>query len=348
MALLFFSTSTPILFFFLLLCVLSASWSVAAWVAVTFPSFPCPHEGNNVLRFKRGSFLSAIPAENNISGGEGLLHEDHDDDDEDASKVHMVDDLPCQKRTLHLPNIGPVTILEATEETQEELDQMAMSYALGLGLNNEDDDNSQKLKEGDAYGVSLWPSSSAVAKYLLEDATDLDLSSSSLVELGAGAGLVSIAAAIKGASVVTATDFEAFPLQMAEYAASHFHNLNLDTQLLDLCGDPKEHPLPTADVVVAADVNYEPDTGMALAYRTVEALSNGSRVIIGDSPDRPGRPYFLQTLKEELGIQEKDVPLLKTTGEVKDPLGDDVIKLPVYIMDMKPELLMYSTLARVY
>lgn len=60
--------------------------------------------------------------------------------------------------------------------------------------------------------------------------------------------------------------------------------------------DPE--PLPPADVVVAADVMYLAKTGEAAARRVVEAYERGSRVIVGDSPDRPGRPAFLATLAE--------------------------------------------------
>ena len=56
------------------------------------------------------------------------------------------------------------------------------------------------------------------------------------------------------------------------------------------------------NIVVAADVMYEPQTGAALAHRVVEALDRGSRVIIGDSPGRAGRPHFLETLRS-LGVE---------------------------------------------
>ena len=49
---------------------------------------------------------------------------------------------------------------------------------------------------------------------------------------------------------------------------------------------------------------YEPATGRAVARRVVEALSRGSRVVIGCSPGRPGRPAFLEELREIVpGIQ---------------------------------------------
>jgi hypothetical protein len=59
--------------------------------------------------------------------------------------------------------------------------------------------------------------------------------------------------------------------------------------------------LPYANIVIASDVMYEPATGRALARRAVEALKNGSRVLIGDSPGRAGRADFFMELKR-LGV----------------------------------------------
>lgn len=69
--------------------------------------------------------------------------------------------------------------------------------------------------------------------------------------------------------------------------------------LFDICR--LEDPLPEADVVIAADVMYEPATGRAMAHRTAEAHRRGSRVIIGCSPGRPGRPIFERVLRDLLG-----------------------------------------------
>jgi predicted nicotinamide N-methyase len=141
--------------------------------------------------------------------------------------------------------------------------------------------------------------------------------------------LVSIAAALGGAKVVVATDYEPIPLTLLHYAATTLNgirciddklhhenhptletvlgrvnsdrirrrstNCTIQTQLLDLRN--LTEPLPPADIVVAADVLYEPATGIALAHRALEAYQRGSRFIVGDSPGRPGRIPFLTELK---------------------------------------------------
>jgi len=251
--------------------------------------------------------------------------------------------------------VGEIRFLETTEEVREKLDEMALACILKLKDDNVSNERQrQLLKNGDVHGTILWPSSSAVANYLLGDDDDDDSNNSAdwsqtrIVELGAGNGFLSIAAALAGARQVTATDFEPLPLRMAEYAAQQFHQINIETQLLDIC-DYQNTPLPIANsdsdndnnedvIVVASDVNYEPDTGVALAYRTAEALTKGCRVVIGDSPERPGRPYFWNTLKK-LGItnttQEEELPVIHQSKGVTLEFGEE-IELPVTIIDLQP------------
>jgi predicted nicotinamide N-methyase len=205
---------------------------------------------------------------------------------------HVVNDIICREIPMDLPTVGRITILEATAKSQEELVDMAL-----LLEEEVEQQQNQKLQAGDPYGAVLWPAAWAVANYLLTNST-IDLSCCTLLELGTGTGLVSIAAAVGGATVV-ATDYETFALELTDYAARTFHNLEIRCQILDMCD--YETPLPPADLVVAADIMYEPKTGIAMAHRTVEALKRGSRVIVGDSPGRPGRPAFLAKLKE-LGV----------------------------------------------
>jgi predicted nicotinamide N-methyase len=113
--------------------------------------------------------------------------------------------------------------LEATAESQEVLVDMAL--ALDEGEVNAD----QKLKSGDPYGAVLWPAASAVANHLLDfsdrSSSDLPLLGLTVLELGAGTGLVSIAASLGGASSVLATDYEPVPLKLLDYAQTHLNKI---------------------------------------------------------------------------------------------------------------------------
>eukprot|EP00339_Tiarina_fusa_P024667 CAMPEP_0117058162 /NCGR_PEP_ID=MMETSP0472-20121206/40406_1 /TAXON_ID=693140 ORGANISM="Tiarina fusus, Strain LIS" /NCGR_SAMPLE_ID=MMETSP0472 /ASSEMBLY_ACC=CAM_ASM_000603 /LENGTH=161 /DNA_ID=CAMNT_0004775383 /DNA_START=124 /DNA_END=605 /DNA_ORIENTATION=+ len=94
---------------------------------------------------------------------------------------------------------------------------------------------------------------------------------------------------------------------------------------------------------------YEPKTGRAMAHRVVEALRQNSRVIVGDSPGRAGRPAFLQKLKE-LGLESakfEDTVGRTCSGPRHDlicgkdsaSVSDTPKELSVAIMDLDPSIL---------
>ncbi len=153
------------------------------------------------------------------------------------------------------------------------------------------------------------PAASAVANHLLTTKDFKTSDKMTLLELGAGTGLISIAAVLGGWQKVLATDYEYVPLQLLKFAASNLNHRqqpnkddtnsnktiqgtsdrqnklsNIETFFFDICDH--DVSLPEADVVVAADIMYEKKTGVAMAYRVVEALKAGSRVIVGCSPGR--------------------------------------------------------------
>lgn len=214
-----------------------------------------------------------------------------------SESLHNVNGIICREIPINIANIGTLKILEATAESQDALVEIACATKEEL----QNQESSFKVNSGDIYGSVLWPAASAVSDHL----QSIDLDNKSILELGTGTGLCAISAALSGAKRVLATDYEEIPLDLLQYAIDHLydseqrHKLQtIETSLLDICAH--DVPLPKADIVIAADIMYEPKTGEATAVRTLEALKAGSRVIIGCSPGRPGRPYFLKKLKELL------------------------------------------------
>ena len=147
------------------------------------------------------------------------------------------------------------------------------------------DDNSNP------HGAKLWPAAVAVARYI----NSLPLQGKTVLELGCGNGLCSLAAAQAGATSVIATDLSADALGLTDEACAINDVKSVTTQILDLGG---KESLPAADVVVCADLLYDDDLAALVAKRAVEASQRGSWVIIGTDLKRGPRLTFLKKLKE--------------------------------------------------
>eukprot|EP00568_Trieres_chinensis_P004036 CAMPEP_0183292858 /NCGR_PEP_ID=MMETSP0160_2-20130417/1765_1 /TAXON_ID=2839 ORGANISM="Odontella Sinensis, Strain Grunow 1884" /NCGR_SAMPLE_ID=MMETSP0160_2 /ASSEMBLY_ACC=CAM_ASM_000250 /LENGTH=328 /DNA_ID=CAMNT_0025453881 /DNA_START=38 /DNA_END=1024 /DNA_ORIENTATION=+ len=261
--------------------------------------------------------------------------------------LHSVDGIECQAVQIELPVVGSVTILEATASSQEALVDaaLALDHTSGGGNGGSDAaDSAPALNQGDPYGSVLWPSASAVASRLLESETHQSLSGKTVLEIGAGTGLVSIAAALGGADEVVATDYEEVPLMLLEHAAKNLNGPtrdSIETVLFDICD--RSAPLPPADIVVAADIMYESKTGRATAHRALEAVQRGSRFLIGCSPGRPGQLAFLDELKKIAPEWGKSVSFEQAIGKTEEsPRKDNdcdnestpLLELDVKLMDL--------------
>ena len=152
----------------------------------------------------------------------------------------------------------------------------------------------------------LWPAAQVVAGALVNALRSMPRSAS-VLELGAGTGLCSIAAAASGAAnQVLATDYRREPLSLLETSARRTGELcaaefRLRTELFDITDGARALPHVGGDaplIVCAADLLYMRSTSVALAARCVEALRRPDveLVLIGDL-GRPGRAAFLSELQ---------------------------------------------------
>lgn len=156
----------------------------------------------------------------------------------------------------------------------------------------------------DPYGIVLWPAALPVAALTATMIRKGEVKR--VTELGAGTGLVSIAAISAGAESVMSTDYNEEALALLELAA----DLNLPRggprerlrmALYDVTttGDAANvlaHCAGPGDLLVCADMLYAPSTSRAVARRCAEAVRRGASVIVGDT-GRPGAPAFLKELR---------------------------------------------------
>ena len=137
----------------------------------------------------------------------------------------------------------------------------------------------------DALATQLWPSA-RVASGLVADAAP-----ASMVEIGCGLALPSLAAARAGVSVL-ATDRDAVALDFVS-AAAEDQNIDIATQVFDV--EDASTALPPGDLVVMADVFVTDPVAEACAARCEEALRRGSDVLVVAAA-RSRRDAFLRAL----------------------------------------------------
>jgi predicted nicotinamide N-methyase len=140
-----------------------------------------------------------------------------------------------------------------------------------------------------------WPGGQALARYLL-DHPDL-VRGRTVLDLGAGSGLTSIAAALAGASGVLASDPDPFAVAaIGLNASANGVTLTVIADVLDGCGE-------NADIVLAADVCYERHLAERVTRLLMRARLAGARVLVGD----PGRAFLPRQLLRELASYQVPV-----------------------------------------
>lgn len=138
-----------------------------------------------------------------------------------------------------------------------------------------------RTAEEPPFWAAAWPGGLALARYVL-DHPDL-VAGRSVLDLGAGGGLVSVAAAMAGAARVVASEIDPFGLAAIPENAA----LN-GVAGIEPVGDLLGEPPPAVDVVLAGDVCYDRLMTERVLPFLDAARAAGAEVLIGD----PGRPYL--------------------------------------------------------
>jgi predicted nicotinamide N-methyase len=131
------------------------------------------------------------------------------------------------------------------------------------------------------FWAAAWPGGQALARYVLDHPQVVE--GRTVLDLGAGSGLVAVAALLAGARSVVASD----PDPYSATAVAVNAELN-GVGPVDVVGDVLDTGAPALDVVLAGDVCYD----RAMTERVLPFLGmawlDGATVLLGD----PGRPYL--------------------------------------------------------
>jgi predicted nicotinamide N-methyase len=156
------------------------------------------------------------------------------------------------------------------------------------------------------YWAFAWPGGQALARYVLDNPQAVR--ERSVLDFGAGSGLVAIAAAKAGAYLVVAADTDALALEAIDLN-SQANGVFIEPIGVDLIGSN-----PRWKTVLAGDMCYE----RAVAERLVPWLrmlaAQGVTVLLGD----PGRTYFPPMGMRKLASYAVPTPLDLEDRAVKE------------------------------
>ena len=139
------------------------------------------------------------------------------------------------------------------------------------------------------YWAFAWAGGQALARYLL-DHPEL-VAGDTVLDFGAGSGLVAIAAAKAGADVLAA-DIDAFACAAIALNAAANGFEGLETTRDDLIGGDTQ----AWNVILVGDMCYERPLAERLLAWLRQAAAGGALVLLGD----PGRSYFPKEGLEKL------------------------------------------------
>ena len=175
-----------------------------------------------------------------------------------------------------------------------------------MGLWGETEARSAALASGmknlpPPYWAFAWPGGQALARYILDHPQEV--AGKSVLDFGAGSGLVAIAAAKAGGVPVIASEIDTLALAAIELnaAANGVFVEEIENDIIGTNG--------RWDTILAGDMCYERPLAERLTNWLRTLASEGARVLIGD----PGRNYF-----PERGVQRLATYEVPTSRDLED------------------------------
>lgn len=158
----------------------------------------------------------------------------------------------------------------------------------------EDDPGTPGAGDASPFWAAAWVGGQGLARHVL-DHPEL-VAGRTVLDLGAGSGLVAIAAALAGARRVLASDVD--PYALAVIALNAAAN---GVAVVEPVGDVLDADRTEVDVVLAGDVFYDLRLADRVRPWLFTAWARGATVLVGD----PGRSQLPAGLREVAGY---DVP----------------------------------------
>ena len=152
------------------------------------------------------------------------------------------------------------------------------------------------------FWAFAWAGGQALARYVLDHPAEA--AGRSVLDFGAGSGVVAIAAAKAGAAGVLAAEIDHFAAAAIAMNAA----LN-DVAVRVTTADVIDTADPRWEVVTAGDVCYEQPMAARVARWLAALAGDGCLVLLGD----PGRAYLPAS-----GLRERARYLVPTTRELED------------------------------
>lgn len=163
------------------------------------------------------------------------------------------------------------------------------------------------------YWADLWPSSLMLARALVDETGK----GAPLLELGCGAGLVSVAGSIAGYDVLASDYYDDALLFTRVNVERNLPGQTVRTREVDWRSMPPD--LGRFPRVIAADVLYEPTYGDLIANAIADTLSDAGRATVAD-PGRLSRQSFIDAATE-LGLHVDQSRKVKfEEGEIRQEI----------------------------
>jgi predicted nicotinamide N-methyase len=151
------------------------------------------------------------------------------------------------------------------------------------------------------YWAFAWAGGQALARYVIDNPEIV--AGKSVLDFGAGGGIVGIAAHMSGAARVLAADIDPFAAAAVTLNAE-FNGVAIEISTCDLIDAE-----PAWDVILAGDICYEGPVAARMEAWFRRLAGSGVRVYIGD----PGRTY----LPKE-GLEKITAYAVRTTRDIED------------------------------